>query len=173
LPSVLKLVTFLLADLSETKPSTAPGSTCGICFHSLYFPGGNEMDSLPRVQFGSCQVLVRDEGTYFVWPLTDVTKAKIRDLLGAPDLKFGFNNTLEKVPPFCCHECGTEITFFDQVRVGLSGGSHTSERLIQALQEKVLVGTGAVHHVTCENGHGQIIPKGWAANFGWTYKDKE
>ncbi|MCY6489223.1 hypothetical protein [Leptolyngbya sp. GGD] len=127
------------------------------------------MSSLPTVQFGSCQVLERDGKTYFVWPLSDETKAKIRNLLEAPDLKFGFSNTLEEVPPFFCHECGAEITFFDQVRVGISGGSHSSERLIQALQEKVLVGTGAVHHVTCENGHGQVIPMGWASNFGWTY----
>ena len=104
-----------------------------------------------------------------MWNLSDVTKDKIRKLLDVQDLKFGFNNTLEEVPPFFCHECGIEITFFDQVRIAITSGTHTPERLIQALQEKVLIGTGAVHHITCENNHEQVLPMGWAKNFGWTY----
>lgn len=128
------------------------------------------MNSLPTVQFGSCRVLQKDGRTYFVWPLSEETKTKIRNLLGAPELQFGFNNTLEEIPPFFCPECGIEITFFDQVRAGTSSGPHSSERLIQALQEKVLLGTGAVHHITCENGHDQVIPLGWATNFGWSYE---
>jgi hypothetical protein len=127
------------------------------------------MDSLPRMQFGSCQVLVRDGGTYFVWPISDETKAKIRDLLNTPDIEFGFNNTLEVIPPFYCHECGLEITFFDQIRTALSSGAHPPEHLIWWVQQKNLIGSGAVRPIVCENGHEQIIPMGWAAGFGWTY----
>jgi len=127
------------------------------------------MSTLPQVKFGTCPVLARDGGIHFIWTLSDTTKAKIRNILDAPDLKFGFDNTLEKVPPFFCHECGMEITFFDQVRAALSSRSHSSERLRQMMQQKVLLGTGAVHHITCENGHEQVFPMGWAENFGWTY----
>lgn len=125
--------------------------------------------SLPRVQFEACQVLVRDDGTYFVWPISDETKAKIRDLLGVTDLEFGFNNTLEKVPPFCCHECGSKITFFDQVRTALSSGAHSTEHLIRWVQQNNLIGSGAPLPITCENDHAQVIVMGWASGFGWTY----
>jgi hypothetical protein len=126
------------------------------------------MSNLPQMKFGSCPVLVTEEGVYYVWTLSDETKAKIRNLLSAQDLKFGFNNTLEKVPPFSCPECGIEITFFDQVRTALSRGLHSPERLTHWLQQKVLLGPGAVHHITCENGHEQPIVLGWAQNFGWS-----
>jgi hypothetical protein len=132
------------------------------------FLGVNPM-SLPTVQFEACQVLVRDDGTYFVWPISDETKAKTRDLLGVTDLEFGFNNTLEKVPPFCCHECGSKITFYDQVRTALSSGGHSTEHLIRWVQQNNFIGSGAPRHITCENNHAQIIVMGWAAGFGWTY----
>ena len=109
--------------------------------HASFF-GVNAMDSLPRVQFGSCQVLTRDNRTYFVWPISDETKAKIRNLLNVQDIEFGFNNTLEVVPPFCCHECGAEITFFDQIRTALSSGAHPKEHLVRWVQQKNLTGSG-------------------------------
>lgn len=127
------------------------------------------MSDLPQVKFGSSLGLVKDEEVYYVWTLSDETKAKIRNLLNAQDLQFGFGHTLEKVPPFSCPECGIEITFFDQVRTVLSRGLHSPERLTHWLQQKVVLGTGAFHHITCENGHKQIIPMGWAAGFAWTY----
>ncbi len=128
------------------------------------------MTSLPIIKFASCPVLIRNEKPYFVWHLSDETKDKIRNFLSVKDLEFGFNNTLEEVPPFFCPVCGVEITLFDQVRMGLSSNTHTRELLIHALQQKEIIGTGAIHNIACENDHAQIIPMGWASGFGWTYE---
>jgi hypothetical protein len=129
-----------------------------------------EMDNPLKVKFGHCPVVIRDKRVYFVWTISDATKAKICKLLGVQDIEFGFNSTLEQVPPFFCHECGVEITFFDQVRTALSKGSHPPERLIQMLQQKVIFGTGAVHHICCEHGHEQVPVMGWPMTFMWTFE---
>ncbi|MGK3965065.1 hypothetical protein WMF38_12885 [Sorangium sp. So ce118] len=134
------------------------------------------MQNLPMVKFRSCPVLRKNDRTYFVWALNGETRDKISKLLGVEKIDFGFNSTLEEVPPFFCPECDIEITFFDQVRTAFSGGAqsasgavHSAAFLIKSLEQKVLVGNGAVHNITCENGHLQPILMGWASNFGWTY----
>ncbi|MGB0524239.1 MAG: hypothetical protein ACPGJS_14820 [Flammeovirgaceae bacterium] len=124
-----------------------------------------------HVEFNGCDVIQKNGKTFYIWKISDETKDKIRKLLNKPDLEFGFNATLEQVPPYSCPECGIEITLFDVVRAGLNamGDKHGREFMIEHLQKNQLIGNGISHEITCENGHTQPIFMGWAANFGWTY----
>jgi len=130
----------------------------------------NCSDGLVSLDFKPCKVVVRGDRNCFVWPISDETKDKIRKLIGDDDLKFKFNSTLEQIPPYFCADCGTEITFFDTVRVAIEGGSHGKDFIAKALQQEELEGQGVLHNITCENGHKQPVLMGWPyATFIWTF----
>jgi hypothetical protein len=128
--------------------------------------------NIAKVSFLETEVINQDGIQSFVWPISDDTKAKIRDILEAPDLEFGFNNTLEKVPRFSCPECGEEITFFHHVAAGLkASGPHSKQRFRALFQKTKILSDGRDHHISCSSGHPQPIVMGWStgSSFDWTY----
>jgi len=129
-------------------------------------------EKVAHLEFMPCEVIRREGRNNFIWKLSDITKDKIRGILKSPDLKFGFDATLEEVPPFSCPECGTEVTFFDLVRDGINAAGasdHSREFMVKNLQKKEIIGNGIEHSIHCEKGHKQPIVMGWAIGFGWTY----
>lgn len=127
--------------------------------------------SVGKVKFKETEVVMVDDKLYYVWPLSERTQDKIRKLLASPNLKFGFNATLEHVPIFECPECQLEITFYDQVAAGVEElySPHSVAQFAEKLTKSELKGDGVRYYMQCENGHDQPIFMEWAAGFEWTH----
>ena len=126
------------------------------------------MENLGSVKFIETEVVEKDGQQYFVWPISDETKAKIRELLEAPDLDFGFNNTLEMVPRFVSAD-GEEITFFNQIEAGVKNSPHSKQGFIHLIQQKTVLGSGMKFKVHSSSGVEQPMPLGWPGGFNWMY----
>lgn len=152
------------------------------CFQKIIFNPANYFletkiankmkQSLGKVNFKETEVIMIDDKLYYVWPLSEKTQSKIRKLLSNPNLKFGFNATLEHVPRFECPECHVEITFYDQVAAVVESmySPHAVAQFAEMLKKPDLKGDGVKYYLECENGHDQPILMGWAAEFGWTHQ---
>lgn len=124
---------------------------------------------LPVIKFKECQVLTKDGQHYYIWPVNEETKSKIRTLLQNPELVIEFDATIESVPPHCCHTCGVEITLSDLVREAVLSGSHAKEFIATALEKPSIKGSSVPRRLVCENGHVSPLTSEWHFGPSWVY----
>jgi len=133
----------------------------------------SSLKNLPIFNFKPCRIIEVDTKLYYLWPVTDEIKTRIRNILDDQSMEFHFDHTIESMPPYACPECGVDITLFDTVREAVEKSSHAKEFLAKALQQEKIEGAGVIHRIKCENGHPQLMPMGWPDTFDWILDSRE